>query len=61
MLIFRPNAIKFGKEMKKGDRVSIEGTLSYKQVESKDGRKLNQALIIASFIAKSPIPEKDEE
>lgn len=59
VLIFSPNAIKFAKELKKGDSVNIEGTLSYKHIESKEGYTIPQAAIIASFIAKTPLPETE--
>lgn len=61
VIIFSPNAIKFAKELKKGDRVHVKGILSYKQVESKEGYRISQASIVASFIVKSPIPETNEE
>lgn len=59
--IFRTSAVKFAKEMKKGERVHIEGVLTYKSVESKDGFQIPQASIVAGYIAKAPLPSKDEE
>lgn len=61
VIIFRPNTIKFAKQLKKGDSVHIEGTLSYKQVETKEGYKVQQASIIASYVAKTSLPENDKE
>lgn len=61
VIIFRPNAIKFAKQLAKGDSVNIEGTLSYKPIETKDGYKVPQASIVASYVAKTSLPENDKE
>jgi len=60
VLIFNPAAIKAAKELNKGDQVNLEGTLSYKQVETKDGYKVPQASIIASFITKANNSDKEK-
>jgi single-strand DNA-binding protein len=61
VLVFSPSALKFARDLKKGERVYIDGILSYKQVESKEGYKVTQASIIANFAVKAPLIEKGEE
>lgn len=43
VLLFSPRAIESAKSMKKGDRVHVKGDLSYKEVETKEGHKAQQA------------------
>lgn len=50
VLVFRPTTIQFAKELKKGDRVEVKGTLSYKIFKDAEGNNRKQATIIATFI-----------
>ena len=58
VVLFKPVAAKFAKALKKGDRILIEGTLSYKQIETKEGHKVLQVSILGTFIAKAPLAAK---
>lgn len=59
VLIFRPLTITFAKDFKKGDRVRVVGSISYRAHEKADGFKVMEAVIIASFIEKAELTAKD--
>lgn len=59
VLIFRPAAINFARDFKKGDRVRVVGSLSYRAHEKADGYKVNEAVIIGSYIEKSELTSKE--
>jgi single-strand DNA-binding protein len=59
VLIFRPAAINFAKDFKKGDRVRVVGSLSYRAHEKADGYKVNEAVIIGSYIERAELTAKD--
>ena len=61
VIVFNSNAMATAKDLKKGDKVHLKGTLSYKQVESKEGYSLPQASIVAYFLEKVTQPSKDEQ
>jgi single-strand DNA-binding protein len=61
VIVFNPNAVRIAKELRKGDKISLQGTLSYKQVESKEGYTILQASIIAYLLEKVSQPAKEEQ
>ncbi|RYE52674.1 MAG: single-stranded DNA-binding protein [Sphingobacteriales bacterium] len=60
VIIFNPSAITIAKDLNKGDKVHLKGTLSYKQIESKEGYTIPQASIVAYFLEKVTQPSKEE-
>lgn len=59
ILIFRPTAITFAKDFKKGDRVRVVGSISYRPYEKPDGYKIMEAVIIGSYIEKAELTSKE--
>jgi single-strand DNA-binding protein len=59
VLIFRPTAMNFSKTFKKGDRVRVVGSISYRAHEKADGFKVMEAVIIGSFIEWAELTAKD--
>jgi single-strand DNA-binding protein len=59
VLIFRPTTITFAKTFKKGDRVRVVGSISYRAHEKADGFKVMEAVIIASYIEKAELTAKE--
>jgi single-strand DNA-binding protein len=59
VLVFRPTAIQFSEKLKKGDKVELVGSLSYKPFKDENGNTHNQAAIIAGFVQHQP--KKSEE
>ncbi|HAK77560.1 MAG TPA: hypothetical protein DCM71_11765, partial [Runella sp.] len=59
VLVFRPVAIQFAEKLKKGDKVELIGSLSYKPFKDENGNTHNQAVIIAGFVQHQP--KKSEE
>ena len=60
VLVFRPYTVTIAKNLKKGDRVEITGSLSYRTFEDKNGYKQKQASIIAGFIQKIDFDKQAE-
>jgi len=63
VLIFRPTAIEVVKKLKKGDRVDVIGSLSYRSFKDENGINRKQASIIGGFINKIEFdiqPTEDE-
>jgi single-strand DNA-binding protein len=52
VLVFRPTAIQFAKDLKKGDKVEISGSISYRVFKDAEGKNRKQATIIATYIEK---------
>lgn len=52
IFVFRPTAISFSKDLKKGDRVEVTGTLNYKTFKDDKGYNRKQAAIIATYVEK---------
>lgn len=52
VLIFRPLAIQFSKNLKKGDLVDITGSLSYRPFKDENGYTQNVVTIVAGYIEK---------
>lgn len=68
VLVFRPQAAHFAKDLKKGDAVEISGGLAYKTFKDEKGYTRKQASIIAHFVEKieyakqgSLLPKEVEE
>ena len=60
VLVFRPATAHFARDLKKGDRVQITGSISYRPFKDAEGYTRRQANIVASFIEKIHY-EKQEE
>lgn len=60
VLFFRPNAAHFARDLKKGDAVTIAGSLGYKPFKDENGNTKHQASIIANFIEKIEYAKQDE-
>ena len=52
VLVFSPNVVNIAKSLKKGDRVEITGSISYREFKDENGYKQQQASIIAGYIRK---------
>jgi single-stranded DNA-binding protein len=59
-LVFRAATAHFARDLKKGDRVQITGSISYRPFKDVEGYTRSQASIVASFIEKIHY-EKQEE
>lgn len=60
VLVFRPAAIQFAKDLKKGDRVEVIGSLSYRPFKDEQGYTRHQATIIAGYVQKVTFEKKDK-
>ncbi len=60
VLVFRPSVVKFANDLKKGDRVAISGSISYKLFKDQQGYNRKQATIIANTITKLGSPGQDK-
>ena len=60
ILVFRPLAIQFAKELKKGNLVDISGSISYRPFKDEQGFTRYQATIVAGYIEKANLDKKDE-
>lgn len=60
VMVFRPNAAHFARDLKKGDAVTITGTLGYKPFKDENGNTKRQANIIANYIEKVEYNRQDE-
>ena len=60
VLVFRPNAAHFARDLKKGDAVTITGSLGYKTFKDESGNAKRQANIIANYIEKVEYNRQDE-
>lgn len=52
VLVFRPQACHFAKDLKKGDAVEITGGIAYKVFKDEKGITRKQASIIATYVEK---------
>ncbi len=52
VLVFNPNAVTVAQELKKGERVEIIGSLSYRPFKDENGYTKHQASVIGNFIRK---------
>jgi single stranded DNA-binding protein len=52
VLVFRPQAAHFAKDLKKGDAVEINGGIAYRMFKDEEGNTRKQASIIAHFVEK---------
>lgn len=60
VLVFRPQAAHFARDLKKGDAVTITGSLGYKPIKDEQGNNRCQASIIANYIEKIDYHRQDE-
>lgn len=60
VLVFRPNAAHFARDLKKGDAVTITGSLGYKPFKDEKGNTKLQASIVANYIEKVEYNRQDE-
>lgn len=60
VLVFRPATAHFARDLKKGDRVQVTGSIAYRPFKDAEGYTRNQASIVATFIEKINY-EKQEE
>lgn len=60
VLVFRPQAAHFARELKKGDAVTINGAIGYKPFKDEKGNTKRQANIIASYVEKVEYNRQDE-
>ncbi|MCA0235848.1 MAG: single-stranded DNA-binding protein [Bacteroidetes bacterium] len=60
VLVFRPQAAHFARELKKGDAVSISGSLGYKPFKDESGNVKRQASIVATYVEKIEYHRQDE-
>lgn len=60
VLVFRPNAAHFARDLKKGDAVTITGSLGYKTFKDERGTAKRQASIVANYIEKVEYNRQDE-
>jgi single-strand DNA-binding protein len=60
VLVFRPAAVQFAEKLKKGDKVELIGSLSYKSFKDENGFNRPQATIIAGFVQPQNSKKLDE-
>lgn len=60
VLVFRPTAAHFARDLKKGDAVDIIGSLNYKPFKDENGYTKRQATILVSFIEKVAYERQEE-
>ncbi|GAB3967717.1 hypothetical protein GCM10028806_10520 [Spirosoma terrae] len=60
VLVFRPFAVQFAEKLKKGDKVELIGSLSYKPFKDENGNNRLQATIVASFVQHQYNKKSDE-
>ncbi|MCW5921435.1 MAG: single-stranded DNA-binding protein [Saprospiraceae bacterium] len=60
VLVFRPNAAHFARDLKKGDAVTISASLGYKTFKDESGNTKRQASIIANYLEKVEYNRQDE-
>jgi single-strand DNA-binding protein len=58
VLVFGPQAQGHARYFRKGQRVRIEGFLSYRDIKGEDGHTHQEATIIATKIEAAPLPQK---
>lgn len=52
VIVFRPLTIQYTKDLKKGDKIEISGSISYRPFKDAEGNTRRQATIIATHIEK---------
>ena len=60
VLVFRPQAAHFARDLKKGDAVTITGSIGYKPIKDENGNTKRQASILANYIEKVEYNRQDE-
>jgi single stranded DNA-binding protein len=60
VLVFRPQAAHFARDLKKGDAVQISGSLAYKPFKDENGNTKHQVNIIANYLERVEYNRQDE-
>ncbi|MBK8558225.1 MAG: single-stranded DNA-binding protein [Lewinellaceae bacterium] len=60
VLVFRPQAAHFARDLKKGDAVNISGSIGCKPFKDENGNTKRQASIVASYLGKVEYNRQDE-
>lgn len=60
VLIFRPAAIDKAKTLKKGDRIEVRGSISYRSIKGADGYNHQEATIIGRWVEKVEFGKLEE-
>lgn len=60
VLVFNPNAVEIAKDFKKGERVEIIGSLSYRPFKDENGYTKQQTSVIGNFVKKVEFGKSDE-
>jgi single stranded DNA-binding protein len=60
ILVFRPQAAHFARDLKKGDAVLVSGSIAYKPFKDEKGYTKRQASIIANYLEKVEYSRQDE-
>lgn len=60
VLVFRPNAAHFARDLKKGDAVTITGSLSYQNFKDENGNPKRGVNIIANYLEKVEYNRQEE-
>jgi len=60
VLVFRPQAAHFARNLKKGNAVTINGSLGYKPFKDEHGNAKRQVSIVANYIEKVEYHRQDE-
>lgn len=60
VLVFRPAAVQFAEKLKKGDKVELIGSLSYKSFKDENAFSRPQATIIAGFVQHQTNKKSDD-
>ncbi len=59
VLVFRPQAAHFARDLKKGDAVLVSGSIAYKTIKDENGYAKKQASIIANYLEKVEYNRQD--
>ncbi len=60
VLVFRAQAAHFARDLKKGDAVTLTGSLGYKPFKDEEGNTKRQASIVANYVEKVEYHRQDE-
>lgn len=60
VLVFRPNAAHFARDLKKGDAVTITGSFSYQNFKEENGSPKRGVNIIANYLEKVEYNRQEE-
>lgn len=60
VFVFKPSAIKTASALKKGQKIELAGSISYKLFTDEKGHKRKQAIIVGQFIDKIDYKKQDK-